>query len=180
MFFLAAAAGNVITKKTKSALIINILILVFTLPAIPATLKHYLPQRPPAAIPTAEVQALNFLQNQPLGIILVPLFDKNNFGKFTEPRPLFAYESTAYVSAYSNHPVFLEDEVNLKILNIDIQNRRQIVSDVFNANTSPPESIKYIYIPDVSKINPSFSPSSFGFTQIFSVGQTSVWQNNNK
>ena len=163
--------------KPKNIIFV-ICILVLTLPAIPATLRHYLPERPPATIPTSEVQALNFLRTLPAGIVLVPLFDKNNFSKFTEPRPLFAYESTAYVSAYTGHPVFLEDEVNLKILNIDIQNRRQIVSEIFTSNKQPPENIQYIYIPDVTKINPSFNPSLLGFTQIYSFGPTQLWSKN--
>ncbi|MFA5750177.1 MAG: hypothetical protein WC895_03065, partial [Candidatus Shapirobacteria bacterium] len=43
---------------------------------------------------------------------------------------LYAYETTSYVSAFSQKPTFLEDEMNLDITGFDWQSRK-IESDKF-------------------------------------------------
>lgn len=178
MFFLA------LNIKPKTVILI-ICTLLLTLPALPATLSQYLSARPPSAIPKSEVETLSFLKHQDRGIVLLPLFDKSNFFKYLEPRPLFAYESTAYVSAYSGQPVFLEDEVNLNILNIDLTRRKQIVTQIFSSYSIEEvvpliaqNNIRYLYLPDIANISPELSPANYGFTQIFSSGQTQLWQKN--
>jgi hypothetical protein len=179
-FFLGLLAGRFLDNKI---IIHKSLFLILMLPAVFATLRHYLPSRPPAAIPPAEIQALNFLRSQSPGIVLTPVFDKNNFAKVTEPRPLFAYESTAYVAALSGHPVFLEDEVNLHLLNIDPQPRHDQIIQFFNA-TDPvrareflsANSITYLYLPRIDFVRPLLHPAELGMTEIFSASQTSLWQ----
>lgn len=180
--FLGLLAG--IYMKYNKSLLIKLLILIFTLPAIPATLSQYLPARPPSAIPTSEIQALKLLKDQPSGIVITPLFNKSNFYKFTEPRPIFAYESTAYVSAYSGHPVFLEDEVNLHILNININDRKQTIQTLFTTNNLreaqkiiTENHLKYLYLPDISFSLPKLSPLDLGFTNIFNTQNTQIWVN---
>ena len=181
-FFLAILAGMYFTQKKSP--ILNILVVVFTLPALLTTLPHYLPSRPPAAIPTSEVQALKFLKSQPAGIVLVPLFDKSNVYKFTEPRPLFTYETTAYVSAYTGQPVFLEDEVNLHILNINIDSRKDIIRTLFETQ-NPTQAqlllsknqIKYLYLPNINITKPVLSPTELGFKLLHASQNTQIWVN---
>ena len=48
------------------------------------------------------------------------------------PRPLYLYESTAYVSAFSAKPVYMEDEVNLDITGYNWPERRQKALDFLN------------------------------------------------
>src|SRR3990172_3661184 len=81
------------------------------------TLGHYLPARPPAMISNEELEALKFLSTQPMGVVLTYPFDKFKAkeAEANPPRPLYLYESTAYVSSFAKKPVFLEDEVNLDI-----------------------------------------------------------------
>jgi len=179
-FFLALFAGMFLENKS---IIFKSLFVILMLPAVFATLRHYLPSRPPSAIPPAEIQALRFLHNQPPGIVLTPVFDKNDFDKFTEPRPLFAYESTAYVSAYSAHPVFLEDEVNLNLLNINWQPRHDQTVQFFNTTDTSlarefvfANHITYLYLPQADLNCPRLNPDQLSMSVIFSDSQTAIWQ----
>jgi hypothetical protein len=179
-FFLGLSAGIYLEKKS---VILKSLFIILMLPAVYATLRHYLPSRPPSAIPVSEIQALNFLKNQPSGIVLTPVFDKNNFGKFTEPRPMFTYESTAYVSAYSQQSVFLEDEMNVNLLGLDWRSRRsQTVAFFASLDLAAARDfistnhITFLYLPEVNLDHPRFNPDQLGMSVVFSDSQTVLWQ----
>lgn len=109
---------------------LGLFIAVFTLPTTYATLKnHYLPSRAPSMISYGEKEALDFLKKQPDGVVLTLPFNEAlaRQAKKSPPRPLSLYESTAYVSAFSEKKVFLEDEVNLNITGYEWEKRRSIV-----------------------------------------------------
>ncbi|MFV1917665.1 MAG: hypothetical protein ACC618_04270 [Patescibacteria group bacterium] len=112
---------NTRTKVTIVSLVVGL-----TLPTTYGTLRHYLPARPPAKLSNAELEALKFLSNQPEGVVLTYPFDKEAADAAVDnpPRPLYLYESTAYVSAFSKKPVYVEDEVNLDITGYDWRERR--------------------------------------------------------
>lgn len=98
------------------------------------SLKDYFGNPPPSNIPTQEISALNFLKQQSDGIVLTYPYDKylkNNFKK--TPIPIFAYETTAYVSAYTHKNVFLEDEMNLDITGFNWQHRRDLSQQFFTS-----------------------------------------------
>ena len=101
-----------------------ILFLILTIPTTFSTLKDYFGFPPPSALPPDEIQALNFLKNQPTGVVLTYPYDpyvKNSFSK--TPLPLYAYETTAYVAAFSSKSTFLSDQMNLDITGNDWQQR---------------------------------------------------------
>jgi len=106
---------------------IEVTLILLTIPVLISTLRHYLPPRPPAMISSEELKALNFLSKQPNGVILTQPFDKLRAEAAIDnpPRPLYLYESTAYVSAFSGKPIYLEDEVNLEITGYDWRERRE-------------------------------------------------------
>ncbi|OGM12596.1 hypothetical protein A2V80_02940 [Candidatus Woesebacteria bacterium RBG_16_39_8b] len=72
------------------------------------------------------MEALRFLSKQPDGVVLTFPFDRAAADAAIDnpPRPLYLYESTAYVSAFSKKSVYLEDEVNLDITGYDWRGRR--------------------------------------------------------
>ncbi len=137
LFFLALLGGigmEVINKKInlKARIISSCAIVFFTLPTTISTLwSHYLPARPPTKLSHAELAALDFLSKEPEGIILTYPFDKQKAKEalIDPPRPLYLYESTAYVSAFSGKSVYLEDEVNLEITGYNWQERREKVEN---------------------------------------------------
>lgn len=112
--------------RTKRYLAV-IAVILLTLPTTAGTLKHYLPSRPPAKISNEEMEALAFLSKQPSGIVLTLPYDSvaAQAAVANPPRPLYLYESTAYVSAFSGKPVYLGDEVNLGITGYDWRARRE-------------------------------------------------------
>lgn len=107
------------------------LIVLLTIPTTIGTLRHYLPGRPPAKVSHAELEALKFLSEQPDGIVLTYPFDRDAAEDAADkpPRPLYLYESTAYVSAFSGKSTYLEDEVNLDITGYEWRERRKGVED---------------------------------------------------
>lgn len=110
--------------------IIEVVVVFLTIPTTLGVLYyHYLPMRPPAMISKAELEALSFLSKQPDGIVLTQPFDRDKADAAVDnpPRPLYLYESTAYVSAFSGKPTYLEDEVNLEITGYDWISRRKEV-----------------------------------------------------
>ncbi len=118
LFFSAILAGITISRINKVILIIVVLL---TIPTTIGAMKHYLPVMPPAKVSSGELEALNFLKNKPDGIVLTYPFDsiKAKEAEANPPRPLYLYESTAYVSAFSGKTTFFEDEVNLNITGYD-------------------------------------------------------------
>jgi hypothetical protein len=153
---LSGMAMSELSKKFSRNKIIWQLGLVFiTLPTTFFTLKDvYIPARPPAMIPNAELSALKFLANQPTGIVLTEPFDefKSKMAENSPPRPLYLYTSTAYVSAFAKHPVMLEDQINLDIMNYDWRPRNQQIKDWYVEKDYPKSrnfliqnNIKYIY-----------------------------------
>lgn len=137
LFFLGILAGIAVGdilgrfKLTFFA----ILIVLFTIPTTIGTLSQYLPSRPPARLPKEEIEALKFLRSQPDGVVLTYPFDKYqaDLAVAFPPRPLYLYESCAYVSAYSDKVTFLEDEVNLDITGFDWRVRRNEVERFLNS-----------------------------------------------
>lgn len=135
--------------------IVMLLIVLLTIPTTASTLLQvYLPGRPPAKLSDQEMSALSFLKTQPDGVVLTfpydPLLAKAAIPN--PPRPLYLYESTAYVSAFSNHPVFLEDEVNLTIMNYQWKDRRASLDKTYAStdqknvyNFLRENNISYIY-----------------------------------
>ena len=115
--------------------IIALFLLLLTLPTSYSTLKDYFGYPPPSAIYNSELSALKFLKSQPSGNVLTYPYNKYEKDKFKKtPLPIYAYETTSYVAAFSSKPVYLEDEMNLNITGLDWQTRR-INSEKFFSST---------------------------------------------
>lgn len=141
-------------KKGKRRFVLMSVVVLLTVPIIYATLRHYLPARPPAMVSINELEALEFLRSQEDGVVLVLPFNRTvaQEVKIEPPRPLFLYESTAYVSAYSNKPSYIEDEVNLEITGYNWRERRSKLVEFFSASSEnkagkflTDNKIKYFY-----------------------------------
>lgn len=124
--------GLIEHKRIKRHIIILILLLTFPT-TVSTLLNNYLPMRPPAKISKEELTALKFLEKQPRGVVLTYPFDryKADLAINNPPRSLYLYESTAYVAAFSGHPIYLEDEVNLDITGFNWRERRENAKVLF-------------------------------------------------
>ncbi len=169
LFFLSLFAGVTVARLLKSIsrpslrLLIGLFCLVLALPEITGTLSNYLPSRPPAKISTSELKALSFLSTQPHGTVLSIPFNRNlaDAAIPNPPRPLYLYESTAYISALSGQASYLADEVNLNITGFSVNDRRSQSSDFFSHPTREflvKNNITYIYLTPGQSDNFSLVP----------------------
>lgn len=110
-------------KNTFFKKILLIVIISSTLLSNYESLSRYLSHPSPSVLPNYEIEALSFLKKQAKGIVLTYPYDKYAKQGLKTPLPLYLYETTAYVSAFSGHQVFLEDEMNLEITDYDWQPR---------------------------------------------------------
>lgn len=186
-FMLAILAGislgglNLALLKNKALVAVIVLL---TLPTSFLTLKQvYLPSRPPSRISIEELAALGFLRRQPKGIVLSAPFDSHWRQIFSEPRPLYAYETTGYVSALSAQPSFLADEMNLEISGYPWRERREALVRFFGTDNKDfmnrlirENKIKYLYLVRGQKI--MLSPLEIGGEKIFENGEVSIYQFN--
>lgn len=176
-FYLAQFLSNI---WSKNKFIVLVLLLTSSLTTI-GTLKDYLGNPPPSSLPNKEIEALNFLKNQKDGFVLTYPYDKYVKNKLITPIPLYAYETTSYVSAFSNKQTFLEDEMNLDIIGFNWQQRRNDEEKFFKSTDKffaggflSNNNIKYIYLVD----NQNFSLSTFDLQidEIFNNGQVRIYQ----
>lgn len=184
LFFSAILAGWWLGEfKGKFKPILLLGLVIFTIPTTLGTLKHYLPYRAPARIGFDELEALEFLKNQPEGVILTFPHDSSLREKIEAPKPLYAYETTGYVSAFSNKNPFLEDEMNLEIMQVNWRPRRQQAEEFFQTDDFDwagqflqENQIRYLYLVG----NQSFSPEflKLELEKIFENGEVKVYQFN--
>lgn len=177
-FYLAKGLSQTY-KKYK---LVYLFLLIFVSVGSIGTLKDYFGNPPPSSLPINEIKALDFLKNQPPGFVLTYPYDKHLKNDLNTPIPLYAYETTAYVSAFSQKPVFLEDEMNLDITGFDWQTRRQEAIKFFSSSDKYysrgfliNNDIQYIYLVNNQKINLGLDDLQidkiydFGNVEIFNV-----------
>lgn len=167
-----------ILPKPAAAIIVVIVILL-TIPTTLSTFQHYLPERPPAMLPQKEHAALNFLKAQPDGTVLTMPYDEKLKNRFQTPLPLEIYTSTAYVSAFSGKPVFMEDTINLEILGIDYRGRLNTLRDFGRIRSQSKQILKnnnisYVYVPNL--YNFQIDEGLMGLKVIYENEEAKVYQ----
>jgi len=167
-FYFASFLSNIFNKLKFFTAILLLITCIGSL----GTLKDYLGNPPPSNLPVSEIKALFFLKNQPFGYVLTYPYDKYIKKNMNTPIPLYAYETTSYVSAFSEKPTFLEDEMNLDITGFDWEKRRQDSIDFFNGDNKyfsrgllVNNNISYIYLTNNQKIN--LSQLDLGIDKIY-------------
>jgi len=169
----------------QRSLAIKVLVLgglvLLTLPTTVGTSRHYWPSRAPARVGFGELEALAFLREQAEGIVLTVPFDPRWREKFSAPRPLYAYETTAYVAALGGQPVFLEDEMNLTIIGLDFQSRQEMIERfltttdlVWAKKFLSQNKIRYLYLVKGQQLK--IDPWELGFKKIFENGEVRIYE----
>ncbi len=156
LFFLSVFAGielGFLALKFRRRFWLTLLFFLITLPTTATTLGHYLPRFPQSRLPKGEIEALSFLSQLPHGRVLSLQVPGVVYDDYNSPTPLYAYDSTSYVSAFSGKEVYLEDLVNLSIMGYDYKPRlNQVESFLKNPDSGnskeflDKEKIDYIYI----------------------------------
>ena len=105
-------ANNLQKTSTKILLLIIIITSLFSNIGF---LQNYLGNPSPAAISKSELEAINLLNKLPPGIILTYPFDQYSKINYpTTPLPIYLYETTSYLAAYTKHLTFVDDYMNLQ------------------------------------------------------------------
>lgn len=181
--FFAQKLSRLIETKNISKIIFVILILIFSNITTYTTAKDYFGNPPPSAVPTKESKALNFLKSQKNGHVLTYPYDKyaKNKLNLNTPIPMFLYETTAYVSAFSAKTVYLEDEMNLDITGFDWKSRRTETEKFFNSTDQffargflINNQIDYIYLVNDQKLN--LDELELQIKKIFDNSQVRIYQ----
>lgn len=158
---------------------ITLVVLILTPINSVVTATYYTGYLPHARVDQKELEALEFLSNQKDGVVLTFPYDKKIKQKIAEPWPLFAYDSTAYVSALSKKTVYLEDEPQNQILLTDYKKRLIASRDFFSSQASgntflKVNNIKYIYLPKI--FNAGLDSNLLGIENIFKNNQVIIFK----
>jgi hypothetical protein len=118
------------SKKKVYALSIITLLIILTLPGNLDIARGFFRFPGHSYISQEEITALNFLKNQPEGVVFTQLFDKKNKITSADPvTPIYIGEDSAYVSAYSGKPLYLADIQVLQITGINYESRLKRIQD---------------------------------------------------
>ena len=176
-FYLAHFLSNL---WSKNKILILVILLISCITSF-ATLKDYFGNPSPSCLPNSEIEALNFLKNQSNGFVLTYPYDQYKKKNMSTPIPLYAYETTAYVSAFSGKQTFLEDEMNLDITGFDWKSRLADEQKFFNTSDKffargflINNNIDYIYL--VADQNFSLSTFDLQITEIFNNSQVKIYK----
>ncbi len=157
------------------------MLLILAVPTTIAIFYTYLPDRAPARISKEEYQALKFLQNQDRRVVLTYPYQPRAKEKFLEPLPLFAYDTTAYVTALSGHPSYLDDLMNNQIMDYDIAGRLSGQKEFFRTGDFywakqflKDNKIGYIYV----RVDQPWSPDmgNYNIKEIFANDQVKIYR----
>jgi hypothetical protein len=189
-FFLGILAGVILGRWAEKKSLVNPIFtwlvistfILLTLPTSIFTLRNdYLPSRPPARISFEELEALGFLTKRQSGVVLSFPFEESWRQKFSEPRPLYAYETTGYISALSGQPSYLADEMNLEISGYNWKSRREEEFRFFQTNNQEwaknflrENGIKYLYLVKGQKLN--LGEEDINAQKIFENGEVRIFE----
>ncbi len=157
LFFLSIFAAKQIGDWLRSLPGYVFLIVAWSIIALSSitsigTLSEYMTAQSASRISLTELRALEKLSLQPNGIVVSPLTYSRAITPFPDPRPLYVYVSTAYISALSGKPEYLSETINLDITGYDYRERAKNVLRLYQ--THDPvwvnqflvgNNIKYVY-----------------------------------
>ncbi len=182
LYVSSIVSGLILSKiffklSRKVAIILSLSIFTITPINSWATANGYLSYNPHAYISNTELEALRFLESKEDGIVLTQPYDKYLRQKIAEPWPLFAYDSTSYVSAFSKKGTFFEDEPQNQILLTDYKPKKIASTDFFedkDFNFLKSQNIKYIYILKINGI--TLDQNKLPIKQIFENSETIIYE----
>lgn len=136
---------------------------------------------PPARLTFGEMEGLDFLSKQDKGVVLTHPYIKEMRERFDPPFPLFAYETSSYISAFSKKPTFVEDEFQMEIFQIDYKKRLVLAQEFFRGRDAfwskeflKSNNIRYIYLPKVYGI--ALAEEEVGIEKIFENSQVDIFK----
>lgn len=98
------------------------------------------------------MELLNTLKQQPGGVVLALPINAIEVDKNAPLAPLYERYDTSYVAAYSAHPTYLNDQIQLELTGVGYKERKQAIE---RSDCQVLDQVKYVYIGgDQSQITP--------------------------
>lgn len=180
LFFLGLFTAKALVKISP---FLFLPILLLTLLTSVGTLKDYLGSFSASRLSYTELAALDMLRDQPPGIVLSAVFNPLRAGMVYAPKPLYAYVSTAYISALAAKPEFLSDTINLDITGFDYRSRSRDTQRFFNTEDKAwaveflaKNKISFVYETPLQRLK--LAPSDIKLTKIFDSGEINIYKFN--
>lgn len=139
--YLARLAFDLVRNKKLSLYLLVLFIMLLSVPTTYDLIKFFWITPGASYLPKEEITALEFLKKQPDGVVLTSLYN-NKWKNNAKSNPLFAYEDTAYVSAFSGKQVYLANILQLRLTGVPYENRLERVK---NGDCSILNEIDYVY-----------------------------------
>ncbi|KKQ01972.1 MAG: hypothetical protein US11_C0002G0031 [Candidatus Roizmanbacteria bacterium GW2011_GWA2_36_23] len=148
--YLAELTYFIIKKKKVIGYLIVGLLMLFSVPSTIDVFALYAKFPGSAYLPKGEYEALQVLKKLPDGIVYSPLYNQSEFHRQQikqlkekgGPLPLYAWEDTSYVTAFSGKQHYLADLWMERIIGIDYKKR---LEKVIGDDCSFLKEIDYIY-----------------------------------
>ena len=175
-------------KSLVWRLVVILLIGSLALPTVIGNLvDFYGPNKNPLSkISTQELEALTFIKNNSgeNDIILNMSFNKYLNAKYkTQPLPIYAWYSTAYIPAIAARRTYLSDEEQAQITGFEIEEKRKNMNKFFsqvdiewNKQFLKDESIDYIYVAKPQLEVPPLDPENNGLNIFFQNPEVIVYK----
>ena len=120
--YLSKLLFDLLKSKKLLFVILASLLLLLSIPTSFDLIRLFAVTPGAAYLPVDEMKALEFLKKQPDGVVLTPLYNKE-WKNFQKPNPLYAYEDTAYVSAFSGKQAYFANILQLRLTGISYEKR---------------------------------------------------------
>lgn len=143
------------------------------------TLADYTTHYSSSRLSYNEVSALKMLFSQEKGLVLSPVFDRNQ--GLPSPKPLYDYVSTPYISAFSEQQEFLSDTINLEIMGVDYSERSKEIFKFYSTTDHQwaseflaKNNILYVYENQIQKMR--LLPSDINLIKIFDSSEVNLYK----
>jgi len=186
LFFLGIFTAKYISAfapRTKHLALLILILIFLAIATTVGTLKDYLGYFSSSRLSYTELLALDKLRAEPKGIVLSPPYNEVAASRVSAPKPLYAYVSTAYISALSGQPEFLADTINLDITGFAYSERARDVQRFYNTEDKEwgraflqNNHIQYVYETRLQKLK--LAPADLHLEKIFDSGEINIYKFN--
>ncbi len=182
-FFTAKQITDWLTNSKYKVLntIFYILMALLVLPTTIGTLRDYITPLSASRVGLTELRALDKLRRSPRGTVISPLYNESLTKLLPDPKPLYGYVSTAYISALSGQPEYLSDTINLDITGFDYKMEVKNVQRLYLTRDPnwvkeflKTNSITYVYENPMGKLQ--IHPEQACLTRIFDSGEVNIYK----
>lgn len=180
--FAAKQIGDWFSKLSNfSFTVLSLAIVALTSVTTLGTLSEYTTAQSASRVSLTELRSLDLLRRQEDGVVISPLTYSRVITPFPDPRPLYVYVSTAYISALTGKEEYLSDTINLDITGFDYQERTKNVFRLYQTRDPlwvrqflSENNIKYVYETSLDKI--MVNHSEVCLEKIFDSGEINLYK----